>query len=61
MAKSRDMIERLMHAADHLEDLSRSDLQVLLRQAAIDIETLRTLVTIRDELWLEDAPPEGTA
>lgn len=56
----KDIVERLLEAADQVDELSRSDLQVLLRQAAIDIRTLRELVGIRDEVWLEDAKPEGT-
>lgn len=57
----KDIVERLLHAADEIDGLSRSDLQILLRQAAIDIRTLRQLVGIRDEVWLETTKPEGNA
>lgn len=59
MDKPPDIVDRLLEAADAPEALSRSDMQVLLRQAALDIKTLRELVGIRDEVWLEDAEPEG--
>lgn len=55
----KDIIEQLLEAADGIDDMSRSDLQILLRKAAIDIETLRKLVGIRDEVWLETTKPEG--
>jgi hypothetical protein len=59
MAKERDIVELLRAAADEPEDVKRSDMQVLLRKAALDIETLRELVGIRDEVWLETTKPEG--
>lgn len=54
-----DIIDQLMDAAERVEELDRSDLQVLLRRAAIDIGTLRELVGLRDEVLLEDVEPEG--
>ncbi|MBN9308349.1 MAG: hypothetical protein J0I99_00815 [Devosia sp.] len=56
----KDIIERLLEAADQVDEVARSDLQIPLRQAAIDIQTLRDLVGIREEVWLEDAKPEGS-
>lgn len=56
-----DIIVKLMDAADRVDELKRSDIQVLLRLAAEDIKTLRLLVGIRDEVWLETTKPEGTA
>lgn len=61
MTESRDFVDRLMDAADRVDELSRSEIQVLLRLAAEDIRTLRTLVGIRDEVWIENEPPEGNA
>jgi len=55
----KDIIDQLFEAADRIDDMSRSELQVLLRKAALDIETLRKLVGIRDEVWLETTKPEG--
>ena len=54
-----DIVDRLLDAAEKLDDMTRSEIQVILRQAAIDIRTLRDLVGIRDEIWLEDIKPEG--
>lgn len=59
--KPPDLTGRLMDAADDIDELSRSELQVLLRQAAHTIETLRTLFGIKDEILLEDEPPAGNA
>lgn len=56
----KDIIDELLEGADRIDELSRSELQVLLRKAALDIETLRKLVGIRDEVWLETTKPEGT-
>lgn len=55
----KDIAEKLIDAADNLDKLPRSELQVLLRKAATDIQTLRELVGIRDEVWLETTKPEG--
>lgn len=55
----KDIIDQLLEAADRIDDQNRSELQVLLRKAAIDIETLRKLIGIRDEVWLETTKPEG--
>jgi len=59
MAKAKDIVPQLLDAADEIDSMRRADLQVLLRRAADDIETLRKLVGIRDEVWLEDEPPAG--
>lgn len=56
----KDIIDQLLEGADRIEEVSRSELQVLLRKAALDIETLRKLVGIRDEVWLETTKPEGS-
>lgn len=55
----KDIIDQLLAAADRVDEMGRSELQVLLRKAAIDIGTLRKLVGIRDEVWLETTKPEG--
>jgi hypothetical protein len=54
-----DLPDQLMDAADKVDELPRAELQILLRKAALMIRDLRTLVNIRDEVWLEDVPPEG--
>lgn len=56
----KDIIDQLLEGADRIDEVSRSELQVLLRKAALDIETLRKLVGIRDEVWLETTKPEGS-
>lgn len=56
-----DITDRLFDAADDVDNLSRSDVQILLRQAAHTIMTLRDLIGIRDEVILEDEPPAGSA
>jgi hypothetical protein len=52
-----DIIPRLIAAAE----AAPSDLAALLKEAAEDIETLRTLVGIREEVELEFADPAGHA
>jgi hypothetical protein len=59
--KLPDILFRLRFYADNVDDVPVRDLEEVLREAAKDIETLRTLVGIRDEVWLEDMPPEGNA
>lgn len=56
-----DLSDQLLNAADRVDELSRSELQVLLRKAALTIRDLRTIIKVRDEVWLEDEPPEGRA
>jgi hypothetical protein len=58
-APKTDIVDRLLAAADEIDGFDRAKLQVLLRQAAVDIRTLRMLIGIRDEVWLESADPEG--
>jgi hypothetical protein len=61
MSEDNDIVTQLLDAADGIDALTRSALQVLLRRAALDIDTLRKLVDIRDEVWLESVPTEGSA
>lgn len=56
-----DILYRLRFYADNVDDVPIGDLEEVLREAARDIETLRTLVGIKDEIWLEDIEPEGNA
>ncbi len=53
-----DIVERLRHAASFAASDER---RALLIDAAETIETLRTLLAIRDEIELEDTEPEGHA
>jgi len=52
-----DIVPRLLAAAEN----SPAELAKLLKEAAEDIETLRVLVGIREEVELEDAEPAGSA
>ena len=52
-----DIIPRLLAAAEN----APAEIAALLKEAAEDIETLRTLVGIREEVELEFAEPAGTA
>lgn len=54
-----DILNRLRFYADHIDDAPASGLEAILREAAETIETLRTLVGIKEEIWLEDVEPEG--
>lgn len=53
-----DIILRLHAAAEEVPSVA---LAALLKEAAEDIETLRVLVGIREEIELEDAEPAGHA
>lgn len=54
-----DILYRLRFYADHVADVPATDLEAVLREAAETIETLRTLIGFKEEIWLEDVPPEG--
>lgn len=54
-----DILHRLRFYADHIDDVPAAELEAVLREAAETIETLRTLVGIKEEIWLEDEPPQG--
>lgn len=56
-----DITIRLAVAALDTEDLDPGELEALLREAITVIETLRTLVGIKQEILLEDIEPEGNA
>jgi len=56
-----DILVRLHSCADAVDDVPVKDLEALLREAAETIATLRLLVGIREEVELEDMPPEGNA
>jgi len=54
-----DILHRLRFYADNVDDVPAADLEAILREAATTVETLRTLVGIKEEIWLEDVEPEG--
>lgn len=54
-----DILYRLRFYADHIDDVPVADLEAVLREAAKNIELLRDLVGIKNEIWLEDEPPQG--
>ncbi len=54
-----DILYRLRFYADHVDDVPDTELEAILRESAETIETLRTLVGIKEEIWLEDEPPQG--
>lgn len=56
-----DILHRLRFYADHVDDVPARDLEEVLRDAAKDIKILRDLMGIRDDILLEDMPPEGNA
>ena len=56
-----DILIRLRAAATGVSDMLPTDVEALLIEAAETIETLRVLVGIREEIELEDMPPEGNA
>lgn len=56
-----DIAKQLMSAADNIDEMSRTELQVLLRLSAETIKRLRELIQIRDDILLEDEPPAGNA
>jgi hypothetical protein len=57
VSNSDDITERLDRAADEVPE----ELSALLLEAADVIRTLRELVTVEDETWLEGAEPKGRA
>lgn len=59
--RAPNILYRLRFYADHVDDVPVADLEAILREAAEDIETLRKLVGIKEEVWLEDIEPEGNA
>jgi len=52
---ANDIVERLEQAADEAPE----ELSALLIEAADAIRTLRELVTVQDETWLEGVEPKG--
>lgn len=56
-----DIVARLKSAAYGADDMLIEDIEALFNEAAKQIETLRILVGIRQEIELEDAEPEGNA
>lgn len=54
-----DILYRLRFYADHVDDVPVKDLEEILREAAASIVLLRDLVGIKEEIWLEDEPPQG--
>jgi len=61
MADHPDIVLRLRDLAHQVDDVPVRDIVTALREAAETIETLRVLVGIREEIELEDMPPEGNA
>ncbi|UJW87923.1 hypothetical protein [Devosia sp. SL43] len=56
-----DILYRLRFYADHVDDVPVRDLEAIMREAAEDIKILRDLVGIKNDILLEDMPPEGNA
>lgn len=54
-----NILFRLRFYADHVDDVPVADLEAILREAAETIEAMRTLLGIKEEIWLEDEPPQG--
>lgn len=56
-----DILYRLRFYADHVDDVPVADLEAIMREAAEDIKILRDLAGIKNDILLEDMPPEGNA
>lgn len=56
-----DIIEKLKAAHDNVETMSQAELRAVLAEAIEITRTLRILIGIRDEIALENEPPEGEA
>lgn len=56
-----DILLRLRRYADEAEVTPADELANILREAAEVIVTLRQLIGIKEEIWLEDIEPEGNA
>lgn len=54
-----NILYRLRFYADHVDDVPAADLEAILRESARTIEAMRTLLGIKEEIWLEDVEPEG--
>lgn len=54
-----DILYRLRFYADHVDDVPVKDLEAVLHEAGDAIVLLRDLVGIKEEIWLEDEPPQG--
>ena len=54
-----DILYRLRFYADHVDDVPVKDIEEILREAAAAIVLLRDLVGIKEEILLEDEPPQG--
>lgn len=61
MTDKPDIAADLAYMAAHPELFTKKEMAAMLAEAVEVIETLRTLVGIRQEIELEDAEPEGNA
>lgn len=56
-----DIINKLKDTHRDLENMSPEDVRLVLAEAIDVMRTLRTLIGIRDDILLENAPPGGNA
>lgn len=56
-----DIINKLKALHRDIETTSPENARAVLEEAIETMRTLRTLIQIRDEIVLEDTPPEGNA
>jgi hypothetical protein len=53
-----DIVERLLDSADEINSMSKSELQELLREAALDTKARRKMADIRQGIMIEERPHE---
>lgn len=56
-----DIINKLKLTHENLEKMSTGEVRAVLVEAIETMRTLRTLINIRDDILLEDMPPEGNS
>jgi len=61
MTDKPNIADELAYMAAHPELFTKKEMAAMIAEAASVIETLRTLVGIRQEIELEDVEPEGNA
>lgn len=59
--KTPDITEQLTNAADNIDEMSRTELQVLLRLSAVTIARLREVIETMGERLQKQEPPIGEA
>lgn len=57
----KDIINKLKDAHDNVETMTPEQMRAVLAEAIETMRTLRILIGIRDEMALENEPPEGNA